>query len=245
MSVRAAPLAGVLLGQAALFAAAVQWRQTQVIGAVLGLALCGAAAAYVLDEDTAVVADATPMSRPRRAAWRSALLVLPVAVGLSGLAALDHSDPVGNWLRLTPTVLALTALGVALAAALRRGGHVQPGDLAGAVVVAVMLFLAAANPLRWWLPILPLGELPHAGRSQLFWTAVAAIAAVATVVSVRDPAASRTMHPGRPPRLPSHVRLTAATGGLLPRPRPEEAGPTARARDCLRGEDGDRTRRAR
>lgn len=182
---------GVLLGQAALFAVAVQWRQTQVVGAVLGLALCGAAAAYVLDEDTALVADATPMSRPRRSAWRAALLVLPVAVGLTGLAALDRSDPVGNWLRLTPTVLALTALGVALAAALRRGGHAQPGDLAGAVVVAVMLFLVAANPLRWWLPILPLGELPHAGRSQLLWTAVALAAAVATVVSVRDPVRSR------------------------------------------------------
>jgi len=62
---------GVLLGQAALFAVAVQWRQTQVVGAVLGLALCGAAAAYVLDEDTALVADATPMSRPRRSAWRA------------------------------------------------------------------------------------------------------------------------------------------------------------------------------
>jgi hypothetical protein len=171
--------------------------------------------------------------------------VLPVAVGLSGLAALDHTDPVGNWLRLSPTVLALTALGVALAAALRRGGHAQPGDLAGAVVVAVMLFLAAANPLRWWLPILPLGELPHAGRSQLFWTAVAVTAAVATVVSVRDPAASRTRHPGRPPRLPSHVRLTATTGGLLPRPHPEEADPTARARDCMPDRDGDRSRRPR
>lgn len=182
---------GVLLGQTALFAVAVQWRQTQVIGAILGLALCGAAAAYVLDEDTALVADATPMSRPRRAAWRAALLVLPIAVGLTGLAALDRSDPVGNWLRLTPTALALTALGVALAAALRRAGHTQPGDLASALVVATLLFLAAANPLRWWLPILPLGDLPHAGRSQLLWTTVALAAAAAAAVSVRDPVRTR------------------------------------------------------
>ena len=170
-----------------LFAVAVQWRQTQVIGAILGLALCGAAAAYVLDEDTATVADATPMSRPRRAAWRTSLLVLPVGFGVAGLVTLDRSDPVGQWLRLTPTVLALTTLGVALAAALRRAGRAQPGDLAGAVVVATLLFLVAANPLRWWLPILPLGDVPHAGRSQLLWTTVAIAAGVATLVSVRDP----------------------------------------------------------
>ena len=182
---------GVLLGQAALFAVAVWWEQLQVMGVVLGLALCGAAAAYVLDEDAAVLADATPMSRPRRAAWRTALLVLPIAVALTGLAALDRDDPSGHWLRLTPTVLALTGLGVALAAALRRAGYAQPGDLAGAVVVALLLFLVAADPLRWWLPILPVGEPPHGGRSELFWTAVALGAAAATVAGVRDPVRTR------------------------------------------------------
>ena len=103
-----------------MLAVAVWWDQLQVLGAVLGVALCGAAAAYVLDEDSAAVADATPMARPRRAAWRTSLLVLPVGVGLAGLVALDRDDPAGGWLRLTPTVLAVAALGVALAAAFRR-----------------------------------------------------------------------------------------------------------------------------
>ena len=182
-----------------MFAVAVRWDQLHVLGSVLGLALCGAAAAYVLDEDTAVVADATPMSRPRRAAWRTSLLVLPVGVGLAGLVALDRNDPAGGWLRLTPTVLALAALGLALAAALRRAGHAQPGDLAGALVAALLLFLVAANPLRWWLPILPLGDVADPGRSQLLWSAVAVVAAVAAAVGVRDPVRTRRRSSSRRP----------------------------------------------
>ena len=100
---------------------------------------------------------------------------------------------------MVPTVLAMTALGVALSAALRRAGHAQPGDLAGALVAALLLFVVAANPLRWWLPILPLGDVPYAARSQLLWSAVAVVAVVATVVGGRDPV--RTRH--RPSSLQS------------------------------------------
>ncbi len=182
-----------------MFAVAVRWDQLRLLGSVLGLALCGAAAAYVLDEDTAAVADATPMSRPRRAAWRTALLVLPVGVTLAGLAALDRDDPAGGWIRLTPTALALVALGVALSAALRRAGHAQPGDLAGALVAALLLFLVAANPLRWWLPILPLGDVPYAARSQLLWSTVAVVAAAAAAVAVRDPVRTRHRSSSRQP----------------------------------------------
>ena len=188
---RPAPLLGVLVGEAALFAMAVAWRELTVPGALLGLAACGAAAAYVLDEDAAVVADATPMSRPRRATWRTSLLVLPVAIAVIGLVGLDRDDPAGHWLRLTPTVLGVTALGLALSAAMRRAGHAQPGDLAAAIVAASVLFVVAANPLRQWVPVLPLGDLPHPGRSQLIWSAVAVVSALGAVCCVRDPVRTR------------------------------------------------------
>ena len=90
--------------------------------ALLGLAACGGAAAYVLDEESAYVLDATPTSRGRRVAWRLLLVAVPGLVALAGLLGLDHLDGATHWLRLLPFAAASLAMGVGLAAGLRRDG---------------------------------------------------------------------------------------------------------------------------
>ena len=133
--------------------------------ALLGLAACGGAAAYVLDEESAAVLDATPTSRGRRVAWRLLLVAVPGLVALAGLLQLDHLDGATHWLRLLPFAAASLAIGVGLAAGLRRDGAAA-GDLAGVLTVSVVVLLVAADPLRRWVPVLPLG-------AQVFgWSAI-------------------------------------------------------------------------
>ena len=67
---------------------------------MLGLAACGGAAAYVLDEESAAVLDATPTSLAHRVRWRLVLVAMPAAVALTGLLLLDRLDPSTHWLRL-------------------------------------------------------------------------------------------------------------------------------------------------
>ena len=156
--------------------------------ALLGLAACGGAAAYVLDEESAYVLDATPTSRGRRVAWRLLLVAVPGLVALAGLLGLDHLDGATHWLRLLPFAAASLAIGVGLAAGLRRDGAAA-GDLAGVLTVSVVVLLVAADPLRRWVPVLPLGDSGGAGRSALMWAAVVAGCAAVVVRCSRDPAA--------------------------------------------------------
>ena len=155
---------------------------------LLGLSTCGGAAAYILDEESAAVLDATPTSRGRRVLWRLPLLAVPATVALTGLFLLDRLDGSAHWLRLGPLALGSLAIGVALAAALRREGMGTPGDLAGVIVVVGVVLLVAADPLRHWVSVIPLGDAARSGRSVLLWTAVFAASAVVTFACCRDPA---------------------------------------------------------
>lgn len=155
--------------------------------AVIAVAACGGAAAYLLDEDAAAVLDATPTSRSRRTRWRLLPLALPAAVAATGLWALDRAESSGHWLQLVPLAIGSIAIGAAVAATLRRTNS-TPGDLAAAVTLLTVLLVVTVDPLRRWVPAVPLGDGPGVGRSMLMWVAVAALAAVVVAVFSRDPA---------------------------------------------------------
>jgi hypothetical protein len=155
---------------------------------LLGLSTCGGAAAYVLDEESAAVLDATPTSRGRRVLWRLPLIAAPATVALVGLLMLDRLDGSTHWLRLGPLAVGSLAIGVALAAALRAGGTGTPGDLAGVLAVGSVVLLVATDPLRHWVSVAPLGDAARSGRSVLLWTAVITACAAITFACNRDPA---------------------------------------------------------
>jgi hypothetical protein len=154
---------------------------------MLGLAACGGAAAYVLDEESTAVLDATPTSLAHRVLWRLVLLGIPAGVALTGLLLLDRLDPSTHWLRMVPFAAGCLAIGVVLAAALRRGGNRAPGDLASVVAVAVVVLLVATEPLRAWVSLAPLGDTGHAGRTVLLWSAIVLVCAAVTARCSRDP----------------------------------------------------------
>lgn len=197
----ASGVAGILLTFAAIaHGSTLTWLTT-----LLGLSTCGAAAAYVLDEDAAVVADSTPASRGRRTAWRVAIVAVPATVAGTGLVALDDLDPETHWLRLTPLPLGSMALGVALAAAMRRSVTTTPGDLAGSVTLVTTVLVVLIDPTRHWATLIALDDRAHVGRTVALWTVLIAASVVTTVVCTRDPARphnsqARTRSPARHPR---------------------------------------------
>jgi hypothetical protein len=183
------PLLGAAGSAAILLLVAVLAHQTGIapLVALLGLATCGAAAAYVLDEEAAAVLDATPTSRSRRVMWRLPLAALPAAVAFAGLLSLDHVDSPSHWLRLVPLAVGSLAIGVGFASALRTGAAGTPGDLAAVVTLSSLVLLVTADPLRHWVALAPLGDGQHGGRSVLLWAAVIAGCGAITVANSRDP----------------------------------------------------------
>jgi hypothetical protein len=198
--IRAAPwlaVLGVAAGGAGLLLLAALVHGTDVAAgiALLGVAACAAGAAYVLDEESATVTDATPSSRALRTAWRLPVVALPAAVGLGGLALLDGLDPATHWLRLSPLLLGAVAAAVAVAAALRRAGAATPGDLASVLVATSTVLLVPLDPLRRWAHVAPLGDGVSAadiGRTVAMWAAVVVASAVVVAGCTREPAARRS-----------------------------------------------------
>ena len=190
--VRSAPWLPLLAGSTAatlLLLGAVAWHGSGFapVATLLGLAACGGAAAYVLDEESAVVLDATPTSLAHRVRWRLVLVTVPAAVAMTGLLLLDRLDPSTHWLRMVPFAAGCLAIGVVFAAVLRRGGNRAPGDLAGVVAVAVVVLLVATDPLKAWVSVAPLGDTGHVGRTILLWSAVVLVCAAVTARCSRDP----------------------------------------------------------
>jgi hypothetical protein len=193
---RSAPWVPVLgaTGTAVLLLVVAALAHGSVLGpltAVLGFGACGGASAYLLDEEAGPVADASPTSRRHRLAWRLVVLAVPAAVALGGLALLDAVDPSTHWWRLALLVVGALAAGAALAAALRRNGFPTPGDQASVLVLIATVLLFAADPLRRWVSVAPLGDAPHLGRSVALWSTVTVACAVVTLGCTRDPGRRR------------------------------------------------------
>lgn len=177
-------------GALLLTAAATPTAGYALFAVVIGLATCGSAAGYLLDEESAVVLDATPTSRGRRTGWRLLALAVPACVALAGLVVLDRADGSGQWewQRLGPLAAGSLAAGTALAAVLRRRTS-TPGDVAAAVTLTGVLLVVAANPLRHWVSVIPSDDT-SVGRSALLWAAVVVLAAAVVVRCSRDPVRS-------------------------------------------------------
>jgi hypothetical protein len=191
--VRSAPWAGLLgvsLVAASLLALATLTTGLAPTVARLGLATCGGAAAYLLDEEASAIADASPTSRGRRVVWRLLLLVPPLLVAMAGLFDLNRQEPALHWWRLLPLAIGALATGVAAAAILRRRGAAAPGDLAAPVTTLGIVLVSALDPLHRWVSLAPLGSTPHAGRSAVLWAGITIGCVAVTAVCSRDPARS-------------------------------------------------------
>jgi hypothetical protein len=209
------PLFGASAVAAVLLFVSSLTTQTDVaaVTTLLGLAACGAAAGYALDEEAGAVADATPTSRGHRIAWRLLVLSLPAGVAITGLVALDRVDASTHWVRLAPLAAGALAFGVALAAAMRRVGSTAPGDLAGVLALCVVVLVVMVDPARRWATMAPLGDSMHLGRTVLLWSVVVIACAAITLSCSQDPARSgslthrhrrrgrrKAQHPGRETR---------------------------------------------
>ncbi len=192
---RAAPwpvLLGGCVAAATLFGIAAALRHGSLAFplSLLGLGLCGATAAFVLDEASAEVEDATPIGRPARVGWRLLIALLPLAVGVAAVLLLDGLGG-GGWDRLVPVAAGSVAAGVALASGLRRTGRFAPGDLASALAFGLVVLVVAIEPLHAWVSLAPLEAPTYPRATALAWLVVLVTCAAVLAACERDP--------GRPP----------------------------------------------
>lgn len=168
---------------------------TGLLLALVAIGTCGAVAGYVLDEEASEVADATPMSRPRRAAWRMPITLLPVAVAATALVSVNRLAPQIHALRMLPIAVGSVALGTALAAAMRRSGTPAPGELAGVLTFATVVVVVLVDPMRPWLglSLKPLDTASYPAATALTWAAVALLCALTVFACERDPGAAQSL----------------------------------------------------
>ena len=194
---RSAPwpvLAGLVSGASLVFAAALLARHDEFapLLALLAIGICGAAAAYTLDEEAGDVADATPTSRPHRVGWRLMMLVLPAAVSATALVSLHRLDARTPWLHLLPVAAGSITVGAAAAAAFRRSGNPAPGDLAGVVTLLGVLLGVLADPFRHWVSLSALGTVDYPIRTAAAWFAIVLGCALTVTACEADPGRSRS-----------------------------------------------------
>ena len=189
---RAAPWPALLGGcvvATALFgiAAAVHHGPLAFPITLLALGLCGATAAYVLDEASAEVEDATPTGRRARVAWRLPIALVPFAVGAAAVLLLDGLGGAAGWDRLVPVAAGSVAAGIAFASGLRRTGRFAPGDLAGALAFGVVVLVVANEPLHAWVSFAPLESPTYPRATALAWLLVLVTCAAVLGACERDP----------------------------------------------------------
>lgn len=187
------PIAGTAAAAALLWAVAFVVNASVVgfLAAVSAIAVGGASAAFLLDEEAADVADATPTSRARRVGYRLLGVAVPGAVALGGITALAHADATAHWLRLTPLIVATLAAGAGASASLRRRGVAAPGDLAASLVFCTVVVTVAVDPARRWVSIAPLQDPAHVGRTVGLCLAVAVAGLASVLVTAMDPGLRR------------------------------------------------------
>jgi hypothetical protein len=154
---------------------------------LVAIGMCGAVAGYVLDEEASEVADATPTSRPRRAAWRIAIALLPAAVAAAALTWVARLNPEMHALRMLPIAAGSVAFGVALASAMRRAGISAPGELAGVLTFATVVLVVLVDPLRRWLSLRGLDGADYPLRTALAWAVLIVICTWIVLACERDP----------------------------------------------------------
>jgi hypothetical protein len=190
--VRSAPwpvLAGVSLLAATLFGLAgwLRHHEMAMLVALIAVGTCSAAAGYVFDEESGDVADATPTSRPVRIAWRLPVAGLLAGAGVGALLGLRQLDPGTPWVHLAPVVVGGVALGLAVSAALRRGGNPAPGDLAAVMTLGALVPTVLVDPLKRWVSLTSLQTSGYAPRTAYAWVAIVLVCAVVVLACEADP----------------------------------------------------------
>jgi fluoroquinolone transport system permease protein len=189
---RSAPwrvLAGVSLMAAALFGLAgwLHHHEMALLIALVAVGTCAAAAGYVFDEESGDVADATPTSRPVRIAWRLPVAGLLAVAGVGALLGLHQLDPATPWLHLAPVAVGGVALGLALSAALRRGGNPAPGDLAAVVTLGALVPIVLVDPLRRWVSLTSLQTPDYSLGTAVAWVVIVLACALVVLACEADP----------------------------------------------------------
>lgn len=158
----------------------------------LCFALLGAAASFALDEPAHLVVDVAPTSAARRTAVRALALVLPLAVGAAaGLTAARRTGL--PWGATGLALVGAVVLGFAVAC-LARTRTGEPGPVASAVVVALMLAPTLVPWVPAWLRTSPVPD-SRSQPSNALW-AVALVACAALIAgSLTDRRALRLLRP--------------------------------------------------
>jgi hypothetical protein len=145
-------------------------------------ALLATAAAFTLDEPASLVVDVTPTGPARRTAIRAVALLAPLAAGVLVLLAAALRGQVLPWAAAGLALAGSVLLGFAVACVLRtRTG--EPGPVAGAAVVLVVMAPTLVPQVARWVRTFP---APGAGglSSDTVWWTVLAVCVVAIAVSV-------------------------------------------------------------
>ncbi len=189
---RAAPwpvLLGGCVVATALFGIAAAVRHGWLVFplSLLGLGMCGATAAFALDEESAEVEDATPTGRRARVAGRLLIALLPFTVGAAAVLLLGDVGGAAGWIRLVPVAAGSAAAGIALASGLRRTGRFAPGELAGALTFGLIVLVVALEPLGAWVSLAPLESPTYPLSTAVAWALVLVGCAAVLVACERDP----------------------------------------------------------
>jgi hypothetical protein len=189
---RAAPwpvLLGGCIVAAVLFGIAAAARHGSLVFplSLLGLGMCGATAAFALDEHSAEVEDATPAGRRARVGWRLPIALLPFGVGSGAVLLLDDLGGATGWNRLVPVAAGSVAGGIGLASGLRRTGRFAPGDLAGALTFGLVVVVVALEPLHAWVSLAPLEAPAYPRSTAVAWSLVLVVCAAVLGACEHDP----------------------------------------------------------
>ena len=161
------------------------------VAAWMALAGVAGAAAFVLDDGSAAVVDATPRTLRRRTVARVPAAVLPMAVWSGCVFLVDRRyAELPAWLALLAGAASVTA-GVAASTVVRRAGWAEPGELVSLGVGGLLISAALLPPaIR---EVTPYDPRPAAAA---WWTLLGGLAAVTLAAVTRDPLAPRPCRRG-------------------------------------------------
>jgi len=167
-------------------------------------ALLAAAAAFTLDEPASLVVDVTPTGPARRTAIRAVALLAPLAAGALVLLAAALRGLALPWAAAGLALAGNVLLGFAAACVVRtRTG--EPGGVAGAAVVLVLMAPGLVPQVARWVRTFPAPGTGGLSSDTVWWT-VLAVCAVAIAISARGRRLSRWRVRGAIPPLPGAVR---------------------------------------
>lgn len=145
-------------------------------------ALLAAAAAFTLDEPASLVVDVTPTGPVRRTGIRALALLAPLAAGVLVLLAAALRGLPLPWASAGLALAGHVLLGFAAACVIRtRSG--EPGAVAGAAVVLVVMAPSLVPRVALWVRTFPAPGVGGPSSDTLWWTVVA-VCVVAIAVSV-------------------------------------------------------------